>query len=180
MYNEYLFRSERLGFRSWMDVDIDALAAINADAAVMEYFPSVKTRKETGEFIERMQREYAQKGFCYFAVERLDNKQLIGFTGMSSQAFAADFTPCVDIGWRLAKDAWGNGYATEGAKRCLQYGFETIGLQKIVAMAPVVNLRSQNVMQKIGMVKVKDFIHPLLLEDERLRDCVLYEVKNRS
>jgi RimJ/RimL family protein N-acetyltransferase len=143
----------------------------------MEFFPALQTLAETEQFIKRMQQQCADKGYCYFAVDKLDDGAFIGFIGLSEKTFEADFTPCVDIGWRLARETWNNGYAYEGAKRCLDYGLLELGLKKIVAIAPVVNVRSEYIMKKIGMAKVGDFLHPLLLNDERLKHCVLYEAK---
>ena len=170
----YLFKSNRLGFRNWLDTDLENLAAINADKEVMEFFPCTRTREETMAFIQRMQKQYEEKGYCYFAVDTLVDGNLIGFIGLSEQNYVADFTPCIDTGWRLAKSAWNKGYATEGAKRCLEFGFETLHLDKIYAIAPVVNTKSQRVMMKIGMHKVKTFDHPQLLDNAGLRKCHLY------
>src|ERR1700761_6816125 len=102
MNDRYIFTSERLGFRNWMMSDVSEMSLINADPKVMEFFPETRTREQTVEFIERMQKQFAEKGFCYFAVDRLDNNDLIGFIGISEQTFEADFTPCIDIGWGLA------------------------------------------------------------------------------
>ncbi len=176
MDDKYLFKSQRLGFRIWQDSDIPLMAEINADPVVMEFFPAIKTLKETDEFIRRMQQQMAEKGYCYFAVDRLDCGVFIGFIGLSEQTFEAGFTPFVDIGWRLAKEEWGKGYATEGARRCLVYAFEQLQIGKVNAIAPKINLRSEKIMKKAGMQKAMDFMHPLLVHDERLRDCVLYEL----
>lgn len=176
----YLFTSARLGFREWKNSDVKKLAAINADPAVMEFFPAIQNTQQTTDFITRMQTEMADKGYCYFAVDKLDNGVLIGFIGLSEKTFEADFTPCTDIGWRLGKEHWNKGYATEGAIRCLQYGLDELQLDKIIAIAPKVNVKSEMVMQKAGMRKVSEFIHPLLLNDERLKVCVLYEALRKS
>ncbi len=117
---DYIFTSQRLGFRNWLDSDLPKMAAINADEEVMRFFPSTQTKAKTEEFIKRMQAQFEKHGFCYFAVEILESKALIGFIGLSEQTYKADFTPCVDIGWRLGRTHWGKGYATEGAKRVLQ------------------------------------------------------------
>ena len=174
---QYIFQSERLGFRNWITNDIEKMAAINADVDVMHYFPSTQTLQQTAQFIERMQLSFNENGFCYFAVDKLETSELIGFIGLAEQKFEADFTPCIDIGWRLAKSAWNNGFATEGAKRCLEFAFNDLKLEKIVAMAPQINLPSINVMQKIGMKRVLTFYnHPYLQADERLKPCELYEI----
>lgn len=156
---------------------------INADPQVMQFFPAVQTIAQTAAFIQRMQTKMEEKGYCYFAADLLhtgkagNGNRFIGFIGLSDQVFDAAFTPCTDIGWRLSKEAWGHGYATEGAARCLQYGLNELGLQEVYAMAPSVNIRSIQVMKNIGMSKVSEFIHPLLADDVRLRDCVLYMAK---
>ncbi len=172
--NPYLFTSQRLGFRIWRNDDIDAMAAISADPHVMRYFPAVATREQTASFIARMQSMYEERGYCYFALETLDDGKFIGFTGLMWQEYETTFTPCTDIGWRLAASAWGRGYATEAAVRCLQYGFEEAKLEKIVATAPRINLPSIHVMQKAGMQYLQDFTHPRLKGNLRLERCVLY------
>ena len=172
----YLFKSDRLGFRNWLSTDIVKLAAINSDKEVMAFFPSTRTLSETESFIKRMQKQYAEKGYCYFAIDKLDNGEFIGFIGLSEQNYEADFTPCIDIGWRLAKSEWNKGFATEGAKKCLDFAFETLQLDKVYAIALVANTKSEQVMKKIGMRKVKFFDHPQLMDNYRLRKCVLYDI----
>ncbi len=178
MNTGYLFTSARLGFRNWRDTDIPLLAAINADPDVMEFFPGVKTVAETEAFVNRMQLQMNERGYCYFAVDKLEDGAFIGFIGLSEQTFEAGFTPCTDIGWRLDKREWNKGFATEGAKRALEYGFRILKKEKIYAVAPKVNLPSEQVMRKAGMAKVSEFVHPLLADDQRLRLCVLYRAVN--
>ncbi|KAA5537530.1 GNAT family N-acetyltransferase [Taibaiella lutea] len=176
MYNHYIFTSQRLGFRNWANNDVPLMTVINADIDVMEFFPATVTRVQTEQFIERMQDMFATKGYCYFAVDRLEDGAFIGFIGLGYQDYDAPFTPCTDIGWRLDKNFWNQGYATEGAERCLEYAFEDLKLQNIKAIAPEINTRSINIMQKIGMKKQSDFLHPKLADDERLKHCVCYEI----
>lgn len=173
---DYIFESERLGFRNWTASDVEKMALLNADKEVMEFFPNTETLEQTQNFIERMQQQFLEKGFCYFAVDELATSNFIGFIGLSEKTFESDFTPCVDIGWRLGKNFWNRGFATEGAKRCLDFGFEDLKLEKIVAIAPKVNIKSEAVMQKTGMQKVKDFKHPLLDLYPQIQECVLYEI----
>lgn len=173
----YTFQSERLGFRNWKDSDLSAMAAISANPAVMEFFPNTQSKEHTQAFIKRMQVAFEEKGFCYFAVDTLADQNFIGFIGLCEQTYETDFTPCVDIGWRLDPKFWGKGYATEGAKRCLQYAFEDLNLEEVLSIAPQINTKSIKVMDKIGMKKIKTFEHPLLLQDERLKSCVLYGIK---
>jgi RimJ/RimL family protein N-acetyltransferase len=174
---EYAFESERLGFRNWMPTDIEKMCAINADKKVMEFFPGVLSKEQTFAFIERMQKQYAEKGFCYFAVDKLANHEFIGFIGLSEQTYEAQFTPCIDIGWRISSQEWNKGFATEGAKRCLAYGFNDLNIKKIVSVAPKVNDRSEDIMTKIGMKKQYEFDHPMLANNDILKKCVLYEIE---
>lgn len=172
---EYLFTSERLGFRNWIASDLTTLAEINADDEVMQFFPKKFDFEESKLFMERMQDNFHKRGYCYFAVDELDSGELIGFIGLLYQEYEAHFTPCVDIGWRLSRKFWRKGYAYEGANRCLQYGFNTLKLDAIYSVAPIVNFKSEGVMKKIGMEKVDVFKHPKLKKFPRLEECILYK-----
>jgi len=173
--NPYLFQSERLGFRNWTLDDLDRLAALNNDDDVMEFFPFKPSRKDTEEFILRMQKQFTKNGFCYFAVDILDSKDFIGFIGLCEQSYLEHQDTFVDIGWRLKKSVWNQGYATEGAKACLDFGFNTIGLNEIYSVASEINLKSELIMKKIGMTKSKIFDHPKLTDYPDLVSCVLYK-----
>lgn len=173
---QYLFTSAHLGFRNWTDDDIPKMAAISADPDVMEFFPAPATSQQTENFIRRMQLLFSQKGYCYFAVEKLDDGAFIGFIGLAEKDFESAFTPCVDIGWRLGKAYWNKGFATEGALRCLEYGFDTLKLEDIKSTASRINVKSIHIMGKAGMKKLLDFKHPLLTDHPRLVDCVCYEI----
>jgi RimJ/RimL family protein N-acetyltransferase len=176
MSENYLFTSERLGFRNWLSKDITGMTAISADPAVMRYFPAPATPEQTVSFIERMKIMLRDKGYCYFAVDELKANQFIGFIGMYYQTFESPFTPAVDIGWRLAKAFWGKGFATEGAKRCLEYAFKDLQIPALIATAPQVNKPSIHVMEKIGMHKLMDFKHPRLKGFDHLEHCVCYAI----
>lgn len=180
MVKAYLFESERLGFRNWIESDVEHMIAINQDTEVMKYFPSIPNAEQTKDFVVEMQTLFDAKGFCYFAVDTLATGEFIGFIGISEKDFEADFTPCLDIGWRLKRSAWNKGFATEGAKRCLQYAFEELQLSTINSIAPKINEPSIAVMKKIGMKFVKNFDHPLLPGDGRLQHCVLYEIHSAA
>lgn len=177
MDKNYILKSDRLGFRNWTIDDLPKMTLINLDSKVMEFFPGTQNKKQTAEFITRMSDQFLNKGFCYFAVEVLDSEKFIGFIGLSEQSFESDFTPCIDIGWRLDSSEWNLGYASEGAKRCLEYAFNDLHLESIVAMCPAANQRSERVMKKLGMRKIRSFEHPLILDNKILKDCVLYEIK---
>ncbi len=149
---------------------------MNSDPIVMEFFEDVMTAEQSTSFFERMKKEYAESGHCYFPVEELETGDFIGIIGLSLKTFESKWTPNVDIGWRLAQKHWNKGYATEGAKRCLEYGFNDLLLPKIICIAPAINVKSEKVMQKIGLTKAGNFIHPYLVDNERLRKCVMYEI----
>lgn len=174
--NRFDFTSERLGFRNWRDEDLEAMLGLNQDPEVMNYFPTLQDADTTLSFIKRMQVEYSKFGYCYFAVEKLSNNEFLGFVGISNQDYGEDLGKFVDIGWRLKKAAWGNGFATEGAKRCLSFAKEKLKMTKIYAVAPKINEASIAVMRKIGMNSVKEFTHPKLIEYPRIKQCMLYEI----
>ncbi len=172
---KYIIKTHRLGLRNWIAADVKPMAALNMDKQVMEYFPSVQSKQTTTEFIKRMQNHFKTYEFCYFAIDSLDTNEFIGFIGLCHQDYESDFTPHVDIGWRLQRSAWGKGYATEGAKACLEYGFKSLGLREVYSVASVINIKSQHVMEKIGMEKISTFNHPKLLDDDRLKNCSLFK-----
>jgi RimJ/RimL family protein N-acetyltransferase len=178
MKNNYIFQSDRLGFRTWQDSDLAGLSAINSNPEVMRFFPGISSTEDTWGFIQRMQMQYADNGFCYYAVELLETGKLIGFTGIAKQEYEADFTPCIDIGWRLDPAFWGQGIATEAALRCIEYAFQTLGLNELLSVAPILNKPSISIMEKIGMTKVNEFLHTGLKDSPKLEKCVLYSLKN--
>jgi len=176
--NTYIIKTPRLGLRNWNASDLDPATLMNADERVMEFFPNIWSGKETANFIKRMQDHYIDHGFCYFAVDLLETKCLIGFIGLSYQTFDSSFTPCIDIGWRLIHGAWGKGYATEGAHACLEYAFSTLKLKEVYAIAPKTNMKSQKVMQKLGMIPFTHFVHPKVDPTSELKNCVAYKILN--
>ena len=176
MLENYIFTSERLGFREWKTTDVSRLYEIHSNPNVMKFFPTIPSLEETEAFIKRMQIQYKESGYCYFAVERLDTHECIGFIGLSYQTYDAEFTPCVDIGWRLDEAFWFNGYATEGAKACLRYAFNVLKLEEIIAVCPKVNIPSEKVMKNIGMKKAFEFNHKALSNYPELECCVCYKI----
>lgn len=176
--NNYIIKTERLGLRNWTDQDIEPATIMNADPKVREFFPNTLTKEETIAFIRKTQTHFNEHGFCFFAVDKLDTNEFIGFTGLNMQTFESDFTPSVEIGWRLLQKHWGNGYATEAAKACLHFAFAELKLPEVYAVAPKLNKNSQKVMQKIGMNYFKEFAHPWLADDSELKTCVAYKISN--
>ena len=150
---KYIFTSDRLGFRNWELTDIDKMYQINSDQKVMEFFPSVSTKQQTTEFVERMKNQFADNGFCYFAVDKLEDNEFIGFIGLSEQTYDSDFTPCVDIGWRIKSSEWNKGFATEGAKKCLDYALKDLKLENVYSIATKINTKYEHIMTKIGLKK---------------------------
>ena len=175
--NKYLFTSQRLGFRNWKNEDLVPMSELNADEEVMEFFPQTYNLEATKEFIRIMQKNFDEDGFCFYAVDKLADNKFIGFIGLHKVNFDADFTPTQEIGWRLSRSAWNFGYATEGAKRCLEYGFEQLNFNEIYSFTPLQNIRSENVMKKIGMKKEGEFDHPMLEKDSWLKSHLLYKIE---
>lgn len=174
----YLFTSDRLGFRNWTREDRDAFGEMNADPEVMRYFPEALDRQASEKLLLHLTDHFNERGYTYFATDLLATGELIGFIGLKDQDFDAPHTPAVDIGWRLRRQFWGKGYATEGARRCLAFAFETLGLQRVVSHCPAINTPSERVMHRIGMQKRGEFHHPLLSAFPELSRCVWYEAKN--
>ncbi len=164
----------QLRFREWMDTDRKPFRAMTADPEVMRYFPSALTPEESDQLIQRIQNHFREKGFGFYAVEKKDNHEFIGFIGFFTPRFESFFTPCVEIGWRLSAASWGKGYATEGAIACLEFGFSTLGFQEVYSFTSILNKKSENVMIKSGMKKMGEFEHPLLAAGHILRKHVLY------
>lgn len=168
----------RVRLRAWTDDDRAAFAALNADPEVMHHFPSVLTRAESDASIDRQIAHQQEHGFCFWAAEVPGVAPFIGFIGLQRTRFDAHFTPAVEIGWRLARRYWGRGYATEGARLALNYGFETLKLPEIVSIAVPGNAPSIAVMERIGMKRdlAGDFDHPQLPADYPRRLHVLYRL----
>jgi RimJ/RimL family protein N-acetyltransferase len=168
-------RTERLLLRQWRDEDRAPFAALNADPVVMEHFPSTMTREASDAFVDFNIATIAERGWGLWAVEA--NGEFIGFVGLNEPRFEAHFTPAIEIGWRLARDAWSHGYATEAARAVLDYAFDDLGLDEIVSFTTVANQPSRRVMERIGMTHdpADDFDHPNVT-DERIKPHVLYRL----
>ena len=168
----------RLVLRPWREEDRAPFARMNADPAVMEFFPRSLSREESDALVDRIVGRFAAEGFGFWAVEVPGETVFAGFVGLSRPAFQAHFTPCVEIGWRLARAHWGRGYAGEGARAALEFGFRHAALREIVSFTTVTNFRSRRVMEKIGMTRdeADDFDHPMLAEGHPLQRHVLYRL----
>ncbi len=171
-----LIETSRLILRRWQSCDVEPFVSLNADARVMEYFPAPLSRAETEAMIETLEERIERDGFGFWAAELKEPRAFIGFIGLNVPAYPLPFSPCVEIGWRLAFDYWGKGYAKEGASAALVFGFQTLRLDEIVSFTTVNNLRSRRVMEGIGMTydEQGDFDHPKLHDQHPLRRHVLY------
>jgi RimJ/RimL family protein N-acetyltransferase len=169
---------ERVLLREWVPDDLRPFAALNADPRVMEYYPSPLTRAQSDAFVrERIVPQFAGLGFGLWAVEVPDVAPFVGYVGLDVPRFEADFTPCVEIGWRLAFTHWGKGYATEAARVAIAFGFAEAELEEIVSFTVPENHRSIAVMRRLGMDYVGDFDHPNLPAAHPLRRHVLYRLR---
>ena len=168
----------RLELRTWRDEDLPAFAALNADPEVMEHFPSVLTAAESDRLARLIQDAMGRNGFGLWAAEVIGGAPFIGFVGLEVPSFEAHFTPAVEVGWRLAREHWGQGHATEAARACLSYGFTQAALDEIVSFTVPTNTASRRVMEKIGMTRdpKDDFDHPRLPRGHRLSRHVLYRI----
>lgn len=178
MSEPFEIRTPRLLIRPWRDDDFEPYAAMNADARVMEYFPSVLSREESRVRFARGGARMAERGYGFWPVEVPGEATFIGIVGLGDPDFPAPFQPAVEIGWRLAAEHWGRGYATEAARAVLAWGFERLALAEIVSFTTGGNLRSRRVMEKLGMRRspADDFLHPLIAEGHPLRPHVLYRL----
>lgn len=173
-----ILETDRLILRRWLPADRSPFARINADPAVMEFFPAPLTVAESDAMIDRIEAHFEQHGFGLYAAEPKDSGDFIGYVGLNIPAFEAHFTPCVEIGWRLASSHWGRGLATEGARAVVRHAFHLLQLPALVSFTVPANLRSVRVMQNLGMTRDpdEDFDHPRLPEGHRLRRHVLYRL----
>lgn len=172
-------RTSRLILRPWRDDDLPRFAQLNADPSVMEHFPGVLTRAESDQLAARIIRHFAERGFGLWAVEVPEVASFAGFVGLAVPQFEAHFTPCVEIGWRLARQHWGRGYATEAAGAAMAFAFIELGLDEVVSFTPPGNRASRRVMEKLGMSRSQeeDFDQPSLAPGHPLRRHVLFRLR---
>ena len=163
-------RTARLLLRRWREQDRAPFAALNADPVVMQHFPSPLSAEQSDAFVESVEAHFAEHGYGLWAVE-VDGA-FVGFTGLAWQTYEADFTPALEVGWRLAREAWGHGYATEAATAALARGLEEV--DSVISTTALTNLRSQRVMQRLGMRRQLEFDHPRVPAGHPVRPHVLY------
>ncbi|HEV8180080.1 MAG TPA: GNAT family N-acetyltransferase [Gaiellaceae bacterium] len=171
-------RTERLLLRQWRDEDLGPFAELNGDPETMRFFPAPPSREESDQLAARERRQIDEEGWGLWAVEVVGGAGFIGFVGLARPSFEARFTPGVEVGWRLARDHWGHGYATEAGRAALAHGFEDLGLEEIVSFTSPLNEPSWRVMQRLGMSHdpADDFEHPRVPVGHPLRLHVLYRL----
>jgi RimJ/RimL family protein N-acetyltransferase len=169
----------RLCLRPWRDADLAPFAELNADPRVMQHFPAMLTRTESDAVAMRIRAHFEARNFGFWAVELPGVAPFVGFVGLSVPRFEAHFTPCVEIGWRLAAAHWNQGYATEAARAALAHGFAELNLAEIVSFTAVENAASRRVMEKLGMTHnpAEDFDHPGLPAGHRISRHFLYRLQ---
>jgi RimJ/RimL family protein N-acetyltransferase len=167
-----------LRLRRWRQSDREPFADLNVDPEVMEYFPAALTREQSDDLVEKIEAGFERDGFGLWALEVTETGEFVGFAGLAAPSFDAHFTPAVEVGWRLARRAWGNGYATEAGRAALDFGFEHAGLGEVVSFTALGNARSREVMERLGMSHDPDddFDHPDLPEGDPKRRHVLYRL----
>lgn len=174
--------TERLVLRAWREEDLPAFAALNADPRVAEFLPKCLERAESDALAGRIAAHFRQHGCGLWALEVRGEAPFIGFAGLAVPGFEAHFTPCLEVGWRLAFAHWGRGYATEAARRLLAHGFGPLGRAEIVSFTTRGNRRSRAVMERLSMRHdpADDFLHPALPADHPQRPHVLYRLSRRA
>jgi RimJ/RimL family protein N-acetyltransferase len=162
--------------RRWRREDREPFAALSADPEAMRHYPAPLTRAESDARVDAYGAEWAQAGLGKWAVEIPGVAPFAGCIGLGTLTFEAPFTPCIEVGWRLAPAFGGRGYATEGARATLEFGFRQLGLAEIVAFTIPANTRSLRVMEKLGMSFSAEFDHPMFADGHRLRKHLLYRI----
>ena len=166
----------RLRLRRWREQDRAPFAAMNADPVVMEHFPATLTRAESDALVDRIEAHLDEHGYGLWAVEA--DGRFVGFTGLQWATWESPFTPAVEVGWRLARSAWGRGYATEAATAAVRRGFEDV--DQLISVTAVGNARSQRVMQRLGLRREREFDHPRVERGHRVERHVLYRAERAT
>jgi RimJ/RimL family protein N-acetyltransferase len=176
--SETILMTARLQLRTWRPEDLPVFAEMNSDPRVMEFLPKLLSREESDRMAARIQQFFDRDGFGMWAVEAPGIASFLGFVGLWRPDFDVPFTPCVEVGWRLAFPFWGRGYATEAARAALTYGFEVLALPEIVSFTPTINDRSRRVMERLGMIRrcEDDFDLPIYPAGHPLSRHVLYRL----
>ena len=174
-------QTERLLLREWKESDWPPFAQLNASPDVMRYFPATLTEPESNAMADRLSALVLEQGWGFWAVELCKSKRFIGFVGLHRPTYKLPVSSCVEIGWRLAKANWGNGYATEAARRVLDFAFKELKLAQVYSFTTVTNQKSKAVMRRLHLVDTHcNFAHPLVPESSPLREHVLYKIDRQT
>jgi RimJ/RimL family protein N-acetyltransferase len=175
-----MLETKRLILRGWEDRDRGEFARLNASSEVMEFFPSAWTSSESDAVFEKLKKDIDERGWGLWALEEKSSGNFIGFTGLAIPRFEAAFLPAIEIGWRILPEFWNRGLATEAALKSLWFGFHVLNLEEIVSFTAVGNVKSQRIMEKIGMTRCmeKDFLHPNVPDGHVLKPHVVFVKKN--
>ncbi len=169
--------TKRLLLRQWREDDLADFALLNSDPEVMEYLPKVLSKQESDNLADKIINLISENGWGFWAVETKSDNSFIGFVGLHEPKYELPVKPCVEVGWRLARKYWGNGYATEAGKASLEFAFETLNLENIYSFTSVANLKSESVMKRLKLVDQNvNFNHPSISEDSVYREHVLYKI----
>ena len=175
------FETDRLYLRQWIEADRAPFSKLNADPRVMEFYPNLLDRTASDAMVDRLQALISDRGWGLWAVELKADKQFIGYVGLHVPKYDLPCSPCVEIGWRLACEYWGKGYATEAARSVLEVGFDRLNLPEIVSFTATINRRSRAVMERLGMnLDAETFEHPIVPAGHILREHVLYRLSREE
>jgi ribosomal-protein-alanine N-acetyltransferase len=173
--------TNRLLLRQWVENDLPIFAALNSDHEVMEYFPALLSIEESNEIAEKCKSLISERGWGFWAVELKSSGEFIGFVGLHIPKPNLPYSPCVEIGWRLIKKSWGNGYATEAGQEALDYAFNTLNLSEVVSFTTISNIRSRSVMKRLGFSNThQNFEHPDIQKGHPLSEHVLYKISKQE
>lgn len=176
---EFAILTSRLTVRNWKPEDRAPFARLNADPEVMEFLPGPMRSEDSDAAVVRFEDEFTRRGFCPWAVEEHGSGEFIGFVGLHEVPEYLACSPGVEVGWRLARQFWKRGYATEAAAAVLTYAFGELGCDEVVSLTASINVRSRGVMERLGMHRdpSDDFEHPKIAEGNRIRPHVLYRLR---
>ncbi len=174
-------RTNRLLLRQWQQADYREFAKMNTDPRVMQYYPNILSEDESDNMAQKIESLIAEKSWGFWAVELIVEKKFIGFVGLHKPTYDLPVSPCIEIGWRLASEYWGKGYATEAAMESLKFAFEELDLDEVYSFASVANEKSWAVMQRLGMKNMNlNFKHPIIPEHHVLSEHVLYRITSKE
>jgi len=174
-------QTARLTLRQWKNSDLPIFAALNADPAVMAHYPSTLTREQSDAMANKLIHLINNRGWGLWAIEATDVQQFMGFVGLHIPTYDLPVSPCLEIGWRLAKKYWGYGYATEAAKAAMEFAFTTLQEDTIYSFTSVTNAKSRAVMARLGLHNTHhNFNHPMLPDNHILSEHVLYKIQKEQ